>query len=213
MRQLLIASCCLILVAAPVRAFVDLSPTTPDFGGSPIPVDAGQCACPANAGSEGEPTCFDGYVDNFNGGCNSTPTIFGIANCSPICGNAGVYTTNGQSLRDTDWYQITLGAGAFTVSAMGDGFAVQCATLATGCPPAVIGNVSAASCVATSPLPLNGPGTFVIFVSRDNLLNPVGVPACGAKYTLTINGPGIPSCGTTAVESATWGAIKSAYDQ
>jgi hypothetical protein len=209
MRQLLFALCCLGLLATSALA-VDLSPNVPE-GGTTVPVD-GQCPCPANAGAEGEPVCFDGYVDNFNGGCNSTPVVYGVANCSPICGNAGLYTTNGLPLRDTDWYMITLGAGNFTVSATGNGFAVQVATLNTVCPPGVLGNVSAASCVPSSPLPLTGPGNFAIFVSRDNALNPPGVPACGARYTLNISGPGIPGCGTTPVEPSTWGMIKNAYD-
>lgn len=209
MRQLLLALCCTGLLATSALA-VDLSPNVPE-GGTTVPVD-GQCPCPANAGNEGEPVCFDGYVDNFNGGCNSTPVVYGVANCSPICGNAGLYTTNALPLRDTDWYMITLGAGAFTVSATGNGFAVQCATLNTVCPPGVLGNVSAASCTPTSPLPLAGPGNFAIFVSRDNTLNPPGVPACGARYTLNISGPGIPNCGATAVEESTWGVIKNAYD-
>jgi len=213
MRHLLLASVFLTLIATAALAVeADLSPKVPDVGGTSMPT-AGGCPCPVEAGAEGEPQCFDGYIDNFNGGCNSTPVIYGIANCSPICGTTGVYTTGGQSLRDTDWYQITLGAGNFTVSARGNGFAVQCATLNTVCPPGVIGNVSAASCVATTPLPLTGPGTFVIFVSRDNVLNPLGVPACGARYTLTITGPGIPSCGATPVESSTWGSIKSFYEE
>ncbi|HWN80698.1 MAG TPA: hypothetical protein VNM87_01240 [Candidatus Udaeobacter sp.] len=197
------------LIATPALA-ADLSPFVPESGPS-VPVD-GQCACPANAGNEGEPACFDGYNDNFNGGCNSTPVIYGNAVCSPICGNAGVYTTNGAGLRDTDWYRITVGAGNFVVSAVGDGFAVQCATLNTVCPPGLLGNVSAGSCAPATPPAVVGPTTFVIFVSRDNALNPVGVPACGAKYTLSISGPGIPSCGSTPVDPSTWGQIKSAYE-
>jgi hypothetical protein len=64
--------------------------------------------CPAGSIAEGEPDCFDGYIDNFNGGCNSTPNIFSLLpnGCNQtICGKSGLYNTG--SNRDTDWYQFT----------------------------------------------------------------------------------------------------------
>ena len=35
---------------------------------------------------------------------------------------------------------------------------------------------------------------------------------CGSQYWIDIQGPGIPQCGVTAMESSTWGAIKSIYE-
>ena len=56
--------------------------------------------CSAGATPEGEPCGAD-----TNGGCNSTPPIFGSISCGEtICGNA--WALGGT--RDTDWYQITL---------------------------------------------------------------------------------------------------------
>jgi hypothetical protein len=54
---------------------------------------------------EGEPVCHDGYVDTYNGGCNSTPYVWQPINCGDvICGTSGVY--NAQTYRDTDWFEI-----------------------------------------------------------------------------------------------------------
>ncbi|MFZ1947990.1 MAG: hypothetical protein WAW06_10635, partial [bacterium] len=75
-------------------------------------LDYEQCelTCPPGAWMEGEPVCYDGYVDNYNGGCNSEPPVFGIVPSScrtiTVCGTSGVYDSH--SHRDTDWYQITL---------------------------------------------------------------------------------------------------------
>jgi hypothetical protein len=81
--------------------------------------------CPIGATPEGEPDCFDLYVDATNGGCNSVPEVFGSASVGggDICGTSGNYLglfdnftpsnpnddfiTN---FRDTDWYMFTLTA-------------------------------------------------------------------------------------------------------
>jgi hypothetical protein len=68
--------------------------------------------CPPPCGScvpggvaEGEPNC--GLPDTVNGGCNSTPPIFGsIGLGQAVCGTAAFDGTT----RDTDWYQFTLAA-------------------------------------------------------------------------------------------------------
>jgi hypothetical protein len=76
-----------------------------------------QCSCefwtPPSYEPEGEPDCYDEWVDTFNGGCNSTPPVFSSL---PVCGasivgTAGTYDLtdpNGipQNHRDTDWFQV-----------------------------------------------------------------------------------------------------------
>lgn len=64
--------------------------------------------CPPEARPEGEPVCADGYVDSFNGGCNSTPAVFGPIRCGEtICAMSGLFTgSDGSLLRDTDWYEL-----------------------------------------------------------------------------------------------------------
>jgi hypothetical protein len=59
--------------------------------------------CPANGIPEGEPC--PNFPDNYNGGCNSTPPIFGNIFCGQtICGTS--YATS--AYRDTDWWQLQL---------------------------------------------------------------------------------------------------------
>lgn len=75
---------------------------------------------------EGEPPLQDGYVDYFNGGCNSSPPAFGHY-ASPFYfvydsleGRTGWYQADGTTLRDTDWYiwqEIPSGRVTFTLDA------------------------------------------------------------------------------------------------
>jgi hypothetical protein len=66
--------------------------------------------CPPDGMPEGEPECYDGYIDHFNGGCSSNPPVFSQLACGSdplrICGGGGVYRSG--TRRDTDWYAFTL---------------------------------------------------------------------------------------------------------
>jgi len=69
--------------------------------------------CPAEGIPEGEPICYDGYIDNYNGGCNSDPYVFQDINCNTIiCGTSGVYDANYN--RDTDWFRFQVSEGTLT---------------------------------------------------------------------------------------------------
>jgi len=58
---------------------------------------------------EGEPDCGDGYVDSYNGGCNSTPEIFQDIMANQIMlARGGTYLFNGSNYRDTDWFQYVV---------------------------------------------------------------------------------------------------------
>jgi hypothetical protein len=76
--------------------------------------------CPEGAQLEGEPPCQDGYVDGYNGGCNSVgwTLISGDANgCAVVCGESCTYIApGGLGYRDTDWYEATAGGGPATAS-------------------------------------------------------------------------------------------------
>ena len=68
---------------------------------------------------EGEPLCGPGYIDTYNGGCDSTPPVFQpITPDVPIHGESG---TPEPCVRDTDWFSYDTGQGnvylAFTVEA------------------------------------------------------------------------------------------------
>jgi hypothetical protein len=97
--------------------------------------------CPPGSALEGEPACFDDYVDSTNGGCNSAPPVYTNIPCNDgtatVCGTTGTYLFQGAQYRDTDWYQFTLttpthvkyciNAETTTLIAILDGTA--------GCPP------------------------------------------------------------------------------
>jgi len=68
---------------------------------------------PADAALEGEPPIVDGYVDDWNGGCNTPPEYPFQTITSPIFGGKSGYylSSTGQSSRDTDWFQISIPDG------------------------------------------------------------------------------------------------------
>ena len=65
--------------------------------------------CPEGATIDEEPVCYDEYVDVTNGGCSSTPPVFGtITDGETICGTSGVFASGTSTLRDMDWFEITI---------------------------------------------------------------------------------------------------------
>jgi hypothetical protein len=75
------------------------------------PVGAGDVdvTCPPGGLLEGEPVCFDDYVDQFNSGCGGEPPVFSDAACGAvICGTAGTFVQSDVAMRDTDWYALVL---------------------------------------------------------------------------------------------------------
>lgn len=65
--------------------------------------------CPPDATPEDEPDCHDDYEDHTNGGCGSTPPVFGDVSCGEtICGESGTFLYDGAQARDTDWFDFYL---------------------------------------------------------------------------------------------------------
>lgn len=69
--------------------------------------------CPPGATPEGEPDCYDGYDDVYNGGCNVDPfPVFQEIEpaCDPIviCGTTGVFMVDDEVYRDTDWFELNV---------------------------------------------------------------------------------------------------------
>ena len=62
--------------------------------------------CPAGGVLEGEPVLEAGYVDHYNGGCNSNPYVFQVMNFPVLCGKSGWYPTYDSKFRDTDWFPV-----------------------------------------------------------------------------------------------------------
>ena len=161
---------------------------------------------------EGEPTCYDGYDDLYNGGCNSDPNIFSIQPVGDmtVCGESGVYMFGTVTYRDTDWYQIfPCGGLPITITVEAEfgvlfgfvGGIEDCVA------PAFISSMTALACTPTSLTEYLPYGPVAIFVAPSAWdLSWV----CGLEYSLTIEGY-TEHCDPTPVEDATWSTIKAMY--
>jgi hypothetical protein len=114
--------------------------------------------CPDDAVLEGEPCGTD-----TNGGCNSTPPLFGVlGSCGDsVCGTAWAFG----GTRDTDWYQFTIASDdTVVVLDVDSSFPVAAAILADGCPPVVLSAFTTGTCGTRTSAILDA-GTYVAFVA------------------------------------------------
>lgn len=162
--------------------------------------------CPAGALIEGEPICYDGYVDVYNGGCNSVPQVWQSIPAAPvltICGTTGVYDVS--TSRDTDWYEVELTEDAQVTLRMCSGY------------PMVFGFIAVAPCDEISTLTYYAvsdanfvkelsefltAGTWWIFAAPADW----GACPCGTEYVLDVEGTAY-----SPVEDASWTTIKALY--
>jgi hypothetical protein len=164
--------------------------------------------CPPGSQLEGEPRCADNYIDNYNGGCNSTPNVFTDLTCNYVCGEMGTFLNAGQQFRDTDWYRLRTGATPCTISynGMANGYPIARYILGGVCPNVTLLAGPGVNCGVLS-YALQANTTYYFFAGTTGF---TGVP-CGTPYWLTFDGCGLPTCGATAVEPTTWGNIKNVY--
>ncbi len=161
-----------------------------------VPIGPAGCAdCLPSDLLENEPICFNGYIDSTNGGCNSTPNVFGafIACGQTVCGTYGTYLDSaGASFRDTDWYRFTIPVTSdVTWSATGTAI-TRVFILDAVCPAISRGTIAAAACAPASlTLTALPAGTYYAFVGTDVF---TGVP-CGSTYRATLTAT--PCCETT----------------
>jgi hypothetical protein len=170
--------------------------------------------CPADAFLEGEPECSDGYVDAYNGGCNSVPPVFTELYGTPggdrfdVCGTSGTYEFDSMSYRDTDWYLLHVAEEStitFGCSAMFP-FRNFLIDASAGCdPPLVLETVTGdmfpdyAEITYTCP-----PGDYWYWVGPQIF---TGVE-CGALYAFSVEGY---VAAPLAAERMTWGGMKALY--
>jgi hypothetical protein len=173
--------------------------------------------CPPDGVAEGEPDCYDYYIDLFNSGCNDPAEVFSSVPCATtpgatttICGRGGYYLdASGFTYRDTDWYLID---SQYNTAGL-----LVCLTPATV--QMLVGYITVTPC-ATSPgtfddyvvLPMctTGclnvpPGDFWIWVGATGGALSDG---CGHDYNLEITGY---DCGSVSVEPSSWGSVKQIY--
>ena len=167
--------------------------------------------CPPEGVAEGEVVCYDGYVDDYNGGCWSVPDAYTFVDCSNetigICGTGGVFDFNGASYRDTDWYMLTLDEPTTVTLGIIAEFNPLAGFLdfTNGCANVEFYDYVTPWKCEYAELSYNLPaGQTVVFVSPAS-----GDPQyeCGSNYYLTIDGY---EC-TSPVKETSWGSIKSLY--
>jgi hypothetical protein len=138
---------------------------------------------------EGEPECHDGYVDEFNGGCDAQTPAF--QQLTPggdpliVCGTSGTFTTDFVPCRDTDWYAIAL-AGRSAVSlrlAAEFDAKLHIFDASGGCDdPILIEGTSSEACDAALAIDTLAAGNYWLRVSP---MSGSEVP-CGARYLLAV---------------------------
>lgn len=162
-------------------------PIEPGEGGKGDSQNQGVAPCVMCQDTEGEPSggCADNYVDNFNGGCNSTPAVFSPIACGQtVCGQSGTFLSGTSQFRDTDWYRVTITQRTVLTWTVTADFAPLIGFIAQPCPQtAFISSVVGVACQATTLTSacLN-PGQYVCFVAPSVF---TGVP-CGSHYTGTL---------------------------
>lgn len=148
---------------------------------------------PAGSIPEGEPDCGEGYVDTYNGGCNSGIPVFQpITAGQTIYGSSGTWHTESGNYRDTDWYILSLTQPKTIKWTVVAEFAMQCFIFAAGdCQS--ISPMSNGRAVSGDTITIEAnasPGDYYLFVSPYFFS---GFP-CPTNYiaTLTVEDPPLP---------------------
>lgn len=104
-------------------------------------VDPCFVTCPEGAVPEGEPPCQDGYVDQFNSGCDGQmPYPLGWESlepqdggCAVVCGRSCRYVLDGEAAADVDWYQVRAAGGPIVCSGTTEFWALCWLVYGTDC--------------------------------------------------------------------------------
>jgi hypothetical protein len=174
-------------------------------------------ACPAEGVPEGEPQLHDGYVDHYDGGCNTPEHRFfwllsGLDNGEAVvCGESGWYTTAGTASRDTDWYLLGMGpTGTIEVTAESEMPTYICELLPQDCDDVGIAQRVLVTCGEAATMTLTG------YATEGNVwfwVGPTGFepPIWGENpydYVLWFEGLDLG----VATEATTWSTVKALYD-
>jgi len=170
--------------------------------------------CPGNAQLENEEDCYDGYVDSYNGGCNSElpafQTLTGSIEGIPfdVCGTSGTFVNDNQNYRDTDWYELVVTEESTITFQCKAEFPLLIFMIDgnSGCDDPLILD-SAMADIFPDEASLThtlAPGVYWFWVGPQDFS---GVE-CGSLYVMTVAGYG---SGSTPATETTWGAIKSVF--
>ena len=184
-----------------------------DFGDYMLDIIAFEpCAleCPDGATLEGEPELMDGYVDNYNGGCNTddqNPLLYTqVLQAGDFCGISGWYD---DGFRDTDWFVITLADDGFVTWNCDAEQATYMFELIgmPVCANVVVGQLfTAGPCLPATMTVYGAPGSDVyLWAGPTTYVAPGGFIGHEYDYICNFN------IGVVATEDATWSQLKSMY--
>jgi len=143
--------------------------------------------CPGGGVAEGEPVCFDGYIDEFNGGCTAlAPTFSAITLGSTACGTSGLFDDSDGI--DFDWYALTIDeATEITLTARAE-FVPRIWILDAGggCPGDVIATDATTECLDVAISAAVEPGPYWVVIAPNAFTDSA---TCGAAYTLSLTTP------------------------
>lgn len=145
--------------------------------------------CPTGGSEEGERTCFDGYIDSFNGGCFEEPfAVSDISFGETVCGTGGVFVVAGSFVGDFDWYQVTVDRPTFLSATVRAQFrpSLQIGDGTFGCPATLVASGVELECNDLTVEALVGPGVYFLVVGPFGATDSA---ACGAEYRLSLAGP------------------------
>ena len=143
--------------------------------------------CPAGSTVEGEPVCFDNYVDTFNGGCDAETVAFSpISMCESICGQGGAFVQDLSIVPEFDWYEISVDSATELTWTVEAEFPIVTAIVdgTLGCAAgSVIAQDVAGECESLSISTPVAAGIYWLVVVASQ---PNDLAACGGHYTATV---------------------------
>jgi hypothetical protein len=157
---------------------------------------------------EGEPTCYENYVDHYNGGCNSSPPAFQDSwGDVTWCGESGVYETDTGLYRDTDWYLLRTEVPSYvTLTVEAEFYVVFGLVEAVDCQhPYFYDYATAYPGVQTELTYHFNTASYIVAFVAPGEWNPEY--ECGSEYMLKIEGDFF----WCPVEGRSWGAVKALY--
>ena len=189
----------------------------------PCPIE-----CDPDAVDEGEPRLLDGYVDNYNGGCNTDPAAAPFmdidwtndADGLPpydgsafMCGKSGWFTAADgiTASRDTDWfrvYALETGTMEMYVEAQWPTSIFKLAPL--DCPTVAVELSATTNCEtgATLSFPVTAGEEIWLWVGPSDFNPPPGVLNRNYFYSMTVTNN---MFGVVPVEESSFGAVKAMY--
>jgi len=145
--------------------------------------------CPHASTPEGEPVCYAGYVDEYNGGCDAATQAFSpIELCETVCGEGGVFLVGYDFVPDYDWYEVEIESATVLEWTVESEYPVGAWIVdgTEGCGGAyVIAAAGGLECDTVTATAAVGPGTYWLVTGATTASD---LAPCGARYVATVTG-------------------------